>query len=101
MKIQELHIDDSEYPDDLRQIADPPPILYYTGDLSILKKLKVAIVGTRMATAYGESQAFNFAKDLSLRDVCIVSGLAYGIDGAAHREGVAGASRFWRRPCRA
>lgn len=90
MKIQELHIDDTEYPDDLRQIADPPPVLYYTGDLSILKKLKVAIVGTRMATAYGESQAFNFAKDLSLRDVCIVSGLAYGIDGAAHRGALVG-----------
>lgn len=90
MEIHELYINDSEYPDDLRHIPDAPPVLYYAGNLEILKKLKVAIVGTRMATAYGESQAFNFAKEISSRGVCVVSGLAYGIDGAAHRGALEG-----------
>lgn len=90
MKIHQLHISDSEYPEELRQIPDAPTVLYYAGNLDILKRTKVAIVGTRMATAYGESQAFNFAKELSSRGVCIVSGLAYGIDGAAHRGALEG-----------
>jgi DNA processing protein len=74
-----------DYPPLLKQIADPPLVLYVRGEASILSRHAVAMVGTRRPTAYGSSVAHRLAADLAQRGVVIVSGLARGIDSAAHR----------------
>ncbi len=78
-------ISDSEYPQLLRNIDIPPDKLYYLGDISILKKNCVAIVGTRKPSEYGKHIAYNLARNLARQGFVIVSGLAYGIDAEAHR----------------
>jgi len=90
MDIQKVAIGEEKYQELLRQIPDAPAELYYVGNLEILKRTCCAVVGTRRMTAYGETQAFRFAKELSERGVCIVSGLAYGIDKAAHEGALEG-----------
>lgn len=74
-----------DYPPLLKQIADPPLVLYVRGDVSLLSRHAVAMVGTRRPTAYGSSVAHRLAADLAQRALVIVSGLARGIDSAAHR----------------
>lgn len=88
--MQTLNIKDVRYPERLGAIFDPPENLYYWGNLDCLEKKCVAIVGTRMSTAYGEAQAFNISKELSGGGICVVSGLAFGIDAAAHKGALAG-----------
>lgn len=73
------------YPRPLTQIADPPPVLYLRGTLLPDDALAVAIVGTRHATSYGLEQASLLAGSLARAGVTVVSGLARGIDAAAHR----------------
>jgi DNA processing protein len=73
------------YPSLLEEIYDPPLILYARGHLEILEKTCIAIVGTRKPTLYGLQMAQGLAADLGSRGLCIISGLARGIDGAAHR----------------
>ena len=75
---------DVGYPALLRQIADPPPVLYIRGSLPE-KALAVGIVGSRHATLYGLQAAQRLGHDLGERGVTVVSGLAVGIDGAAHQ----------------
>jgi len=81
---------DADYPQLLLQIPDPPPLLYIKGDCALLNRFAVAIVGSRNATAQGASNAENFARALSDAGITVVSGLALGIDAAAHRGGLAG-----------
>lgn len=76
---------DAEYPKSLLEIADPPPFLYAKGNLALLNQPSIAIVGSRNASAQGEKNAEAFAYDLCAYGLCIVSGMALGIDGAAHR----------------
>ena len=76
---------DSHYPKSLLEITDPPPVLYAKGKLELLNQPSIAIVGSRNATTQGKENAEAFAKGLSSYGLCIVSGLALGIDGAAHR----------------
>jgi DNA processing protein len=76
---------DSDYPPLLREIAQPPWILYYRGDLRVLERPSIAVVGTRTPTAYGKKIAFELGRDLSAYGACVVSGLARGIDTSAHR----------------
>lgn len=73
------------YPDRLRHLHDPPPFLFLRGDASLLARRSVAIVGSRRATAYGRRTAEELAGALARAGVVVVSGLALGIDGAAHR----------------
>lgn len=73
------------YPPLLKQIADPPLVLYIRGDVTLLARHTVAVVGTRRPTAYGSSVAHRLASDLSERGLVIASGLARGVDSAAHR----------------
>ena len=75
---------DSNYPKALLEIPDPPPILYAKGDLNCLKMPALAIVGSRNASVQGEKNAEEFALALSQHGLCIVSGMALGIDAAAH-----------------
>jgi DNA processing protein len=83
---------DESYPRALLEIADPPALLYAVGRLELLQRACFAIVGSRNATAQGESNAEGFARALSDAGLVVVSGLAIGIDAAAHRGGLAGAA---------
>jgi DNA processing protein len=82
---------DESYPRALLEIADPPAVLYAHGRVDLLQRPALAIVGSRNASAQGESNAGHFARALSDAGLTIVSGLALGIDAAAHRGGLAGA----------
>lgn len=82
---------DEDYPGQLRELADPPALLYGKGRREMLAKNCLAIVGSRNATAQGEANAEAFAEVLSQAGISIVSGLALGIDAAAHRGGLRGA----------
>lgn len=75
---------DEDYPSLLREIADPPLALHVRGNASLLSSLSVAIVGSRRATPYGVNAAQHLARDLGSAGLTIVSGLARGIDAAAH-----------------
>jgi len=81
---------DPEYPAALLQTADPPCLLYVKGRVELLSRPSIAIVGSRNATAQGLANAEAFAKSLSAGGRAIVSGLALGIDAAAHRGGLDG-----------
>jgi DNA processing protein len=81
---------DAEYPKSLLEIPDPPPLLYVKGRLDLVKHPGLAIVGSRNATAQGIANAEAFAEALSNAGLAIISGLALGIDAAAHRGGLAG-----------
>ncbi|HLT47377.1 MAG TPA: DNA-processing protein DprA [Rubricoccaceae bacterium] len=76
---------DPRYPALLKRIYDPPPLLWVRGRLTEEDEAAVAVVGTRKATAYGKRAAEHFADGLARRGLTVVSGLAYGIDAAAHR----------------
>ncbi len=82
---------DEDYPKNLLEIADPPAILYCKGHRSLLSQPCLGIVGSRNATPQGVRDAEAFAQALSDAGLTIVSGLALGIDAAAHRGGLAGA----------
>lgn len=80
-----LTLADSVYPAGLLAMADPPPVLYATGRIELLARPALAIVGSRSATRQGEATAEAFAAGLARAGLVIVSGLALGIDAAAHR----------------
>ena len=82
---------DEDYPEQLREIADPPVVLYGKGNRTFLQKNCLAVVGSRNATPQGEANAEAFAQTLSEAGITIVSGLALGIDAAGHRGGLKGA----------
>ncbi|MFC5472003.1 DNA-processing protein DprA [Cohnella suwonensis] len=81
---------EDEYPELLRHISDPPWVLYYRGDWSLVHHPCIAIVGTRLATGYGRKMAEDVASGCSKR-MTVVSGLARGIDAAAHGGALKGA----------
>jgi DNA processing protein len=81
---------DESYPRPLLEIADPPTLLYAHGRLELLARPALAVVGSRNATAQGERNAESFARAFSDAGLTIISGLALGIDAAAHRGGLAG-----------
>lgn len=80
-----LTLADSSYPQSLLEIPDPPALLYAKGNLSLLQIPGIAVVGSRNASPQGEKNAEEFSAALSQHGVCIISGMALGIDGAAHR----------------
>lgn len=81
---------DPDYPKALLEIPDPPPMLYAKGQLALLNVPTFAVIGSRNATPQGEKTAEDFAHALSDAGYCVVSGLALGIDGAAHRGALQG-----------
>lgn len=83
---------DELYPRALLEISDPPALLYAAGRTELLRQAAFAVVGSRNASAQGERNAESFARALSDAGLTVVSGLALGIDAAAHRGGLAGAS---------
>ncbi len=85
-----ITLGDPLYPAALLEIPDPPVLLYVKGDPALLSRQSIAVVGARSATPQGEANAEAFATVLSQGGLGIVSGLALGIDAAAHRGGLAG-----------
>ncbi|MGU7769708.1 DNA-processing protein DprA [Burkholderia sp. MR1-5-21] len=83
---------DPAYPPRLLDLHDPPPLLYVKGRVALLHARSIAIVGSRHATPQGLADATRFARTLSDAGLAIISGLALGIDGAAHRGGLDGRS---------
>lgn len=83
---------DTAYPQALLQTPDPPPLIYVKGRIGLLNHDALAVVGSRSATPQGIANAESFAQALSDAGLTIVSGLALGIDAAAHRGGLAGAA---------
>jgi DNA processing protein len=84
-RIDPIRWDDEGYPPLLRAIVDPPPVLWARGCTAALLKPAVAIVGSRAATPYALEVAGRLAGELAARDMLVVSGMARGVDGAAHR----------------
>ncbi|MEE8605395.1 MAG: DNA-processing protein DprA [Candidatus Aminicenantaceae bacterium] len=79
-----LTIQDKHYPKRLREIFDPPLVLYYAGKMDTLSKPAVSIVGARRPTPYGRAVAERLAHDLSAKGLVVVSGMARGIDSISH-----------------
>jgi len=82
--------DDADYPEKLKQIYDPPLVLFTQGNKKLLSKPQIAIVGSRGATASGRENAFVFSKDLTHQGIVVTSGLALGIDAEAHKGALSG-----------
>ncbi|WP_116368469.1 DNA-processing protein DprA [Parahaliea mediterranea] len=80
-----LCLADADYPSQLKAIYDPPPLLYYRGDASLLQRPQLAIVGARRASGDALRAAGEFAAELARAGLVVTSGLALGVDGAAHR----------------
>jgi DNA processing protein len=91
--IQLLTLDDDAYPDNLRQIDAPPPVLYIRGTLQPNDTWAVAIVGTRRASVYGREVAHSLSRDLAANGITVVSGLALGVDTVAHKSALDGGGR--------
>ena len=89
-----LILDDGSYPETLREIADPPITLYVRGAWEACLTLPcVAIIGSRLCSTYGMNAAEMIARDLASRGICVISGLARGIDTASHRGAMLGAGK--------
>jgi DNA processing protein len=80
-----ISLDSPRYPALLKQIASPPPVLFVRGDVDVLHAPQLAIVGSRKPTSYGKRVAGRLAADLAQAGITVCSGLAYGIDAAAHQ----------------
>ncbi|MFG6448691.1 DNA-processing protein DprA [Roseateles sp. BYS180W] len=85
-----LPLGDPRYPEALLNTPDPPLLLHWAGRLDLLKQRCVAVVGSRDASAQGNTHAAQFGQALSQAGFCVVSGLALGIDGAAHEGALQG-----------
>ncbi len=84
--------EDEDFPAMLKEMADPPYVLFYRGSLECLKAECISVVGTRHATYTGKNASAEFGKDASDNGCTVVSGLAYGIDIASHRGALKGGS---------
>jgi DNA processing protein len=76
---------DADYPERLREIFDPPPVLWVRGDRALLSRPAIAVVGTRHPSPYGSGMAEMLSRDLAGRRLVILSGMARGVDTAAHK----------------
>ena len=88
LKCEILYIDDPDYPELLRQISDPPFLLFCRGNHKLLKEPSVSVVGTRKITPAGREATKKFAYDAAMDGCNVVSGLAVGVDGNAHQGAV-------------
>jgi len=84
--------DEPEYPQRLKEIYDPPPLLYVRGNIELLGRHIISIVGARRPTPYGNQMAERLARDLADRGLVVASGLARRIDACAHKGALASAT---------
>src|SRR5437870_8058215 len=87
--VEIVTIDDSCYPQQLKQIYDPPLVLYVRGQVEVISQPGIALVGTRHPTPYGSGMAERLACDLAAHGLVIISGKARGVDTAGHRGAIA------------
>src|SRR3989338_2737446 len=85
MEIQEITIDDKQYPESLKNIKNPPKVLYYRGSFIKEEEKLFAIVGTRIPSDYGKEVTLKISSELAESGVTIISGMAPGIDTIAHK----------------
>ncbi|MGD0938760.1 MAG: DNA-processing protein DprA [Terracidiphilus sp.] len=78
-----------EYPERLKEIYDPPPVLWVRGEAKLLSRPGIAVVGTRHPTPYGSGMAEMLSRDLAVRRLLIISGMARGVDSCAHKGALA------------
>jgi DNA processing protein len=83
-----LFLGDENYPPRLMNCYDPPTLLYCKGNISLKNQRTVAIIGTRHHSEYGRQQTEKFVKELAQKNITIISGMAYGIDGLAHKSAI-------------
>lgn len=83
-KIKILKLGDNNYPEKLKNIVDKPQILYVLGNENLLNEKSIAIIGSRDCTRYGAMNAYDFGYQLAKRGLCVISGLARGIDTYSH-----------------
>jgi DNA processing protein len=88
--VQIVALEDAAYPAQLKQIYDPPLVLYVRGNVAAVSQAGIAVIGTRHPTPYGTGMAERLACDLAARGLVIFSGLARGVDTAGHRGAIAG-----------
>jgi DNA processing protein len=88
-----MTLGDADYPERLREIFDPPPVLWVRGDRALLSQPAIAVVGTRAPSAYGSGMAEMLSRDLAARRMVILSGMARGIDTAAHKGALSAGGR--------
>lgn len=88
-KVEILDTDHENYPELLREIKRPPPILYVAGDPTLLSFPQIAVVGSRNPTPSGRGSAFDFSRELAAAGFVVTSGLALGVDSAAHQGALA------------
>lgn len=93
LEVRIINFEDEEYPQLLKDIYDPPPVLYIKGTIKKEDNLAIAIVGARRCSLYGQEQAARLAHLLSSAGVTICSGMARGIDSAAHQGAMAAGGR--------
>lgn len=91
--IELVSIDDVRYPSALREIYDPPIVLYVQGSVEVISRPGIAVIGTRHPTPYGVGMAERLACDLARQGLVIFSGMARGVDTAAHRGAIAAKSK--------
>ena len=85
MEILTIDVEDEKYPQRLLKTKNFPTEIYAIGNIELLNtKYTIGIVGTRKCTEYGRRAASEFAKEMSAKEICVISGLAMGIDGIAH-----------------
>ncbi len=84
-RIKIIKIEDKNYPEKLKNIYNPPKVLYVLGNEKILNETTIAIVGSRDCTKYGAQNAYKFAYEISKRNIGVISGFARGIDAYAHK----------------
>lgn len=92
-KISLITIKDQNYPTILREIANPPAVLYVRGEMKSVDETAIAIVGTRKISPYGKRVTEDLTRDLVRANITVVSGLAFGVDSFAHRTAVETAGR--------
>ncbi|MFI5208630.1 MAG: DNA-processing protein DprA, partial [Gemmatimonadales bacterium] len=85
MSVRDLRQDDAEFPRQLLRVEDPPELLFAEGDLGLLARPRVGIIGSRSPSAYGVRMAYEAAKALAGQGAVVVSGMAIGLDARAHR----------------
>lgn len=84
MKVEKITIEDEEYPIRLRNIKNPPKQIYVIGNKKILNQKGIAIIGSRNCTKQGAENARLFGASIALEGLTVISGMAKGIDAAAH-----------------
>jgi len=91
--MKKINIENKFYPEQLKNIKNPPKVLYVLGDEKILNEKSLSIVGSRNASDYGRKIARSFARDIALQGINIVSGMARGIDSEAHLGAIEGGGK--------